>query len=85
MREAVVLLLLFLLQVVMEFLALREIIQLPISEIELLYVFTAVYLALALYLFATRSGQLVQLVRDTRQIVRSAIDGNPEEHPFSDD
>ena len=84
-REAIVLLVLFVSQVVLEFLALREIIQLPVTEIQLLYLFTATYIAIALGLFATRSGQLVRLVVDTRQILTSAVHGNPEEHPFSDD
>ncbi|MFW5935011.1 MAG: sodium:calcium antiporter [Halolamina sp.] len=84
-REAIFLLALFLSQVVLEFLALREIVHLPITEIQLLHLFTATYVLLALGLFVTRSGQLVRLVRDTRQILRSAVHGNPEEHPFSDD
>ncbi len=84
-REAIVLLALFLSQVVLEFLALREMIHLPITEIQLLHLFTATYVLLALGLFVTRSGQLVRLVRDTRQILRSAVHGNPEEHPFSED
>ncbi|KPN31618.1 hypothetical protein SY89_02367 [Halolamina pelagica] len=84
-REAILLLVLFISQVILEFLALREIIHLPITEIDLLHLFTLVYVALALGLFATRSGELVRLVRDTRQILRSAVHGDPEEHPFSDD
>ncbi|WP_049981391.1 sodium:calcium antiporter [Halolamina rubra] len=84
-REAILLLALFLSQVVLEFLALREIVHLPITEIQLLHLFTATYVLLALGLFVTRSGQLVRLVRDTRQILRSAVHGNPEEHPFSED
>ncbi|NHX36073.1 MULTISPECIES: sodium:calcium antiporter [Halolamina] len=84
-REALVLLVLFLSQVVLEFLALREVVHLPVTEIELLHLFTATYVVLALGLFATRRGELVQLVRDTRRIIRSAVHGNPEEHPFTDD
>jgi len=84
-REAILLLVLFISQVLLEFLALREIIHLPITEIQLLHLFTATYVALALGLFATRSDELVRLVRDTRQILRSAVHGDTAEHPFSDD
>ncbi|MFD1568047.1 sodium:calcium antiporter [Halolamina litorea] len=77
-REAVGLLFLFLSQVILEFLALRDILHLPISETELLYVFTAVYIALALVLFALRRGALVRLVSDTRSIVSDAMDGSPD-------
>ncbi|MFW5949215.1 MAG: sodium:calcium antiporter [Halolamina sp.] len=84
-REAVVLLVLFLSQVVLEFLAIREVLHLPISETELLYAFTATYLVLAFGLLIARRASLVRLVDDTRRIVGSAVRGNPSEHPYSDD
>ena len=84
-REAVGLFLLFISQVVLEFLAIREIIHLPISETELLYVFTAVYIVLALGLFAARRESFAQLVSDTRRIVGGAIRGETQEHLTADD
>ncbi|MBP1986515.1 sodium:calcium antiporter [Halolamina salifodinae] len=74
-REAVGLLLLFLSQVIVEFLALREIIHIPISEIDLLHLFTLAYVLLALFLFVSRRGALIRLVGDTRRIVGRAIRG----------
>ncbi|QKY19502.1 sodium:calcium antiporter [Halolamina sp. CBA1230] len=84
-REAVVLFLLFISQVVLEFLALREIIQLPVSEIQLLHLFTATYILLALGLLAARREAVVQLVHDTRGIISSAVHGEPEQNPVADD
>jgi cation:H+ antiporter len=84
-REAVGLFLLFISQVVLEFLALREIVHLPVTEIQLLHLFTATYILLALGLFAARREALVQLVHDTRGIIESAVHGEPEENPVADD
>jgi cation:H+ antiporter len=77
-REALVLFTLFISQVVMEFLVLRDILHLPIGDIELLYAFTAVYLVLALGLLASRRDALVRLVADTRRIICRAIRGDAE-------
>jgi cation:H+ antiporter len=86
-REAVVLFLLFISQVVLEFLAIREIIHLPVTEIQLLHMFTVTYVLLALGLFATRREAVARLASDTRSIVGQAIRGDvdPEEHPAADD
>jgi len=83
--EAVGLLVLFLSQVFTEFMVIRDWIVLPINTTELLYVFTAVYLLLSLYLFGTRREQLVRLLSDTRAIIRRAVRGEDPDAVVSDD
>jgi len=72
-REAVVLLTLFLSQVILEFLAIREVVTLPVTEIELLFAYTAVYLVLAAGLLIQRRKSFVALLRRTSGTVQAAV------------
>ncbi len=74
-REAVVLLTLFLSQVILEFLALRELVALPVSEIELLFAYTGVYVVLAVAVLAVRREALAALLRRTAGTVGDAVEG----------
>jgi cation:H+ antiporter len=76
-REAVALLGLFLSQVLIEFFVIREWISLPIDEVEVLYVYTAVYLVLAVGLLVARREALADLLRRTAGTIRGAM-GPPE-------
>ena len=82
-REALALLVLFLSQVVLEFLLLRELIVLPVSSRGLLLVYTAVYVALAAVLFVARRGAFRDLVGQTVGTITTAVGGS--EHPQSGD
>jgi cation:H+ antiporter len=77
-REAVVLFVLFVSQVVLEFLVVRDLVVLPVSTTELLLVYTAVYLALGTGLLVARRAALVGILRQTRGVVRSAVAGPAE-------
>jgi cation:H+ antiporter len=83
LREAVALLVLFVSQVVIEFgfiLTFSESVAETYS-IYTLYVYTAVYLVLGLYLFATRRGELQRLLGRTATTAREAFgDGPQPEH-----
>ena len=70
-REALVLLLLFLSQVLLEFLIIREV-ALPLTSYELLIAYSAVYVALAVMLFARRREPLRSLLRQTAGTISTA-------------
>jgi cation:H+ antiporter len=72
-REAVVLLGLFLSQVLLEFFLIREWISLPVDEVELLYLYTAVYLVLSVGLLIARREALAKLLRRTAGTIRGAV------------
>ena len=72
-REALVLLLLFLSQVVIEFLMIREVLVLPVSSTELLLVYTGVYMFLGAVLFASRRRELRGIFRQTGGTVSEAF------------
>jgi len=80
-REALALLVLFVSQVVIEFLAIRDILVLPITSHDLLLVYTAVYMVVGTVLFATRWQALQHLVQRTIRDVRIAIGGDEVTHP----
>ena len=84
-REALVLLGLFLSQVVLEFLLLRELIALPVDSRELLLVYTAVYVVLAAGLFVARRGALGRLVGDSVGTITTAVTGGSERPQSGDD
>jgi cation:H+ antiporter len=75
-REAVALLVLFLSQVVLEFLILRVFESFPVTAYEVLLVYTAVYLVLGFALFVKRRGALVEIFGRTRRRVRDAVRGS---------
>jgi len=78
-REALMLLVLFSSQVLIEFLVLREILVLPISAIDTLLGYTAVYVVLGVALFVSRRRAFRGIVRETEGTVRSAVYGEAVE------
>jgi cation:H+ antiporter len=72
-REAVALLVLFISQVVIEFLILREFLVLPVDAIEVLFAYTAVYLVLGTVLFVRRRHALVDVVTVTGRRMGRAV------------
>ena len=72
-REAVVLFLLFISQVVLEFLILRDLIQVWFSTYELLLGFTALYLVLSLGLFVTRRKAFATQFSRASTTIRDAV------------
>ena len=75
-REALTLLVLFLSQVIVEFLVIRELIVLPLSVYELLLAYTAVYIVLGAWLFVTRWSAFRLLVTRAVGTVSNAISGD---------
>jgi cation:H+ antiporter len=71
-REAVVLLVLFLSQVLIEFALIRAYVALPLSSYEFLLAFSAVYVALGTALFAYRWRDFGAILRRTAETIRSA-------------
>jgi cation:H+ antiporter len=84
LREALVLLVLFSSQVLLEFLLLQNIVLLPLTSYELLLVFSGVYIVLATGLFVSRRRSLDDIVRQTAGIVRTAVSGESAETPGGD-
>jgi cation:H+ antiporter len=74
-REAVVLLVLFLSQVLSEFLLIRGILELPISDYQLLLVFAGIYIVLGLGLFAVRYKALGSILQQSAGTVSEAFSG----------
>jgi len=72
-REALMLLALFVSQVVLEFLLLREAIALPLSSYDLLLVYTGIYLVLGSVLFVSRRRALGGVFRRTTGTVSDAF------------
>ena len=72
-REAVVLFFLFISQVVLEFLILRDLIQVWFSTYELLLGFTALYLVLSLWLFVTRRKAFATQFSRASTTIRDAV------------
>ena len=77
-REAVMLLVLFLSQVISEFLIIREVLVLPISDYELLLAFTGVYLLLGTGLFVSRRRALRSILEQFVGRVTDAVSSGDE-------
>ncbi len=73
LREALGLFLLFISQVMIEFLVIRDVIALPISTYELLLAFSAIYVALGIVLFARRWRAFVRILSQTGAVVARAL------------
>jgi cation:H+ antiporter len=71
-REAIVLLVLFCSQVLIEFVLIREYVALPLSSYEFLLAFSAVYVALGAALFAYRWRDFGAILRRTAGTIRIA-------------
>ncbi|WP_251344084.1 sodium:calcium antiporter [Haloplanus halophilus] len=78
-REAIVLLVLFLTQVLSEFLLIRGLLELPISDYQLLLVFTGVYIVLGLALFVARREALGSIVRQSAGTVSDAFSSSSDQ------
>jgi cation:H+ antiporter len=74
-REALVLLVLFTSQVLVEFLIVRDLVAFPLTDYEFLLAFSAVYIGLGGALFVVRRRALLALLRRTAGTVRTAISG----------
>ncbi len=72
-REAVILLVLFCSQVLIEFTIVRGLAELPFSSYEFLLVYSAIYLVLGTVYFALQHGEFRLLIRRTGQIGRAAL------------
>jgi cation:H+ antiporter len=72
-REAIALLVLFVSQVLLEFVIIRDVVQMPLSSYELLLVYTGIYVVLALSLFASRWRAFTRLLQQTTNTVRGTI------------
>ena len=78
LREAVMLLVLFLSQVVIEFIIIREYLALPLTDYEFLLAFTAIYLVLGTAMLIQRREHVRTLVGLTADTAREAVGGGPE-------
>ena len=76
-REAVVLFSLFISQVILEFLIIRELVALPISGHDLLLAYTAVYLVAGTALFVARRRELRELFGLAGDAFRTALGREP--------
>ena len=83
-REAIVLLVLFLTQVLSEFLLIRGVLELPISDYQLLLVFTGVYIVLGTALFVARRHALGSIVRDSAGTVSDAFSDSSDQPQGAD-
>jgi len=72
-REAIVLLALFLTQVFSEFLLIRGLLEISISDYQLLLVFTGIYIVLGLGLFTARRGALRGILQQSAGTVSEAL------------
>ncbi len=78
MREAIALFVLFISQVVVEFLAIREIVTLPVTTTEVLIGYAVLYVALSVGVLYVRRAALWRVLGRTRGVVTTAIEGEPE-------
>jgi len=83
-REATVLFALFISQVVLEFLLIRNLIVLPLSSHDLLLVYTAVYVVAGTALFAVRRRSLRRMLGLAADAGRTAIGRKPVHPEFAD-
>jgi len=72
-REAVLLFTLFLSQVILEFLVVRDLVTLALSSYELLLIYTGVYIVLGLALFVIRRGAFAQIMQRTYTTIARAV------------
>jgi cation:H+ antiporter len=68
-REAAGLLVLFVSQVALEFLLIRDLLVLPVTQYQVLLLFSAVYVVLAAWLFVARRAAVARLAGQVRDVV----------------
>jgi cation:H+ antiporter len=83
-REALMLLVLFVSQVVLEFMLIRDLIELPLTSHELLLAYAGVYVLLGGILLVSRWQAFRRLVVDTTGTISEAVSGGSG-HPRSSD
>jgi cation:H+ antiporter len=83
-REAIVLFGLFISQVILEFVLIREYVALPFDSYELLLGYTAMYLVVGTALFAVRRRALAHLFGLAGDAVRTAMGREPVNEEFAD-
>ena len=84
-REALGLLVLFVAQVAVEFLIVRETFALPFTSVDLLHGFSVLYVGLAVALFVSRRDDVLSLVGRSRTTVVRALSTADEAPAVSDD
>ncbi|QLH75951.1 sodium:calcium antiporter [Halosimplex rubrum] len=83
-REAISIFALFISQVILEFLLIREAIALPVDSEELLLVYTAVYVVIGTALFVKRRAALREMIGLAADAGRTAIGRDPVHTEFAD-
>ena len=83
-REALAIFALFISQVVLEFLLIREAIALPVDSEQLLLVYAAVYAVLGTALFVARRAALKRMIGLAADAGRTAIGRDPVHQEFAD-
>ncbi len=78
LREAMGLFVLFISQVIIEFLVIRDIVTIPISTYELLLAYSVVYVGLGLGLFALRRRALLQMFTQSGAVIGRALSRQPQ-------
>jgi cation:H+ antiporter len=78
MREALALLVLFLSQVLIEFLIVRDLVELAISSYEVLLLFSGVYILLGIGLLLARRRAVVRLLNRTATTLTAALPGGAD-------
>jgi cation:H+ antiporter len=76
-REALVLLVLFVSQVLIEFLLIRDLVALPLDDYQFLLLFTAVYVVLGTGLLIARRDSFVGLLARTKGTITTAFSKDP--------
>ena len=84
-REGVMLLVLFLSQVVSEFLIIRDVLVLPVTSHELLLVYSGVYVLLGTVLLVSRRREFRRLLSRTGGTIREAVSAGGSGTPRGDD
>ncbi len=82
-REAIVLFLLFISQVLLEFLLIRNVIDIGVSSYELLLIYSGIYIVLGTALFVARRQAVVQIFSRTTNVVSRAL-SNKADPPRAD-
>jgi cation:H+ antiporter len=84
-REALMLLVLFLSQVVLEFMLIRELITIPLSSYDLLLVYSGIYMILGSVLLVSRREEFRRLLRRTTGTVADAFSTGRDQPRSGDD
>jgi cation:H+ antiporter len=75
-REAVALFILFISQVLIEFLVIRKVIELPVSSYEVLLLFSGLYIALGVGLLILRRQIFINTIKRTTNVIARTLVGD---------